>query len=156
MDTLYVLYDAECGLCGRVRRFVERSPAYVPLAFIPLQHPRLDEFFPGVDKFRPEQEILVISASGAVYSGGSAWLMCLWALREYRSWSQRLATPTLLPLVRRFCTVVSEHRLSISRILGWSSDVNLIADLGAVPELRCERGGACRIEPRAAPAPASG
>jgi hypothetical protein len=43
--------------------------------------------------------------------------MCLYALRDYREWSQRLAHPALLPWARRVCELLSENRLQMSRWL---------------------------------------
>ncbi|WAS91457.1 thiol-disulfide oxidoreductase DCC family protein [Nannocystis punicea] len=142
METLSVLYDAECGLCSTVRRFLEQQPAYVPLHFIPLQHPDLAQMFPGIEAYRPDQELLVIRSTGEVYVGGGAWLMCLWALADYREWSVRLATPALLPLVRRFCTLVSSNRLSLSSLLRLASDAQLARLITTPPAQRCA-GNTC-------------
>ena len=44
------------------------------------------------------------------------------ALRDYREWSQRLATPALLPFAQRVCELLSQNRLAFSRwLLGRSS-----------------------------------
>jgi hypothetical protein len=41
--------------------------------------------------------------------------MCLYALRDYREWSHRLAHPALLPWAGRVCELLSENRLWVSR-----------------------------------------
>ncbi len=129
MKTLHVLYDAECALCGRCRRWLERQPAFVELRFLALQSPETACRFPGIEQFHPREQLLVVSDEGAVYQGEHAWVMCLWALREYREWSQRLASPALLPFARRACELVSGHRLKISRWLGGRSDAEIGAEL---------------------------
>jgi hypothetical protein len=43
--------------------------------------------------------------------------MCLYALRDYRELSLRLAHPALLPFARRFCELLSENRFRVSRWL---------------------------------------
>jgi predicted DCC family thiol-disulfide oxidoreductase YuxK len=35
MTTLTLFYDARCGLCSSVRRWLSGQPAYVRLEFIP-------------------------------------------------------------------------------------------------------------------------
>ena len=75
--------------------WLAQQPAFVPLVFLPLQAPDLPQRFPGLERLHPEKEIVVFSDSGDVWQGGAAWVMCLWALREYREWSQRLAHPAL-------------------------------------------------------------
>lgn len=116
MKRLHVIYDAHCELCRRTRVWLARQAAFVPLVFIPLQAPELAERFPGLERLQPDKEIVVIGDRGEVWQGGAAWVMCLWALREYREWSQRLAHPLLLPLARRACELISDHRHEVS---GW-------------------------------------
>ena len=125
MKRLYVLYDAECAFCRRCRVWLAQQPAFVPLVFLPLQSPELACRFPGIERLSPAQELLVISDEGEVWHGAQAWIMVLWALREFREWSQRLARPVLLPFARRVCEMVSENRSAISRWFTSSSDHEL-------------------------------
>jgi len=62
-------------------------------------------------------ELIVISDLGGVYRGAEAWIMCLYALVDYREWSLRLARPALLPLARRVFEWVGDSRADISRRL---------------------------------------
>jgi predicted DCC family thiol-disulfide oxidoreductase YuxK len=105
MKRLYVLFDGECSLCGRCRGWLARQSAFLELA----------RRFPGIEALRPEEQLLVISDEGGVYRGPQAWIMCLYALRDYREWSLRLAHPALLPWARRVCELLSENRLWVSR-----------------------------------------
>ncbi len=115
MKRLFVLFDGECALCGRCRDWLARQPALLELEFIPFQSPEVRARFPGIEALHPEEQLLVVSDEGAVYRGPQAWIMCLYALREYRAWSQRLAHPALLPWARRVCELLSENRLQVSR-----------------------------------------
>ena len=115
MKTLYVLYDAKCELCRRVRVWLQGQPTFVPLAFVPLQSPELEERFPGITALEPARQILVVADSGEVWRGADAWIMCLWALREFREWSQRLASPLLRPFAMRVCDMVSRNRYRFSQ-----------------------------------------
>src|SRR5262249_20260520 len=109
MKKLYILYDSQCELCRRCRVWLGRQPAFVSFVFMPVQSPEAECRFPSLKELHPEKEIVVISDEGAVWQGGAAWVMCLWALREYREWSQRLAHPAMLSLARRICEVVSTN-----------------------------------------------
>ena len=142
MKTLYVLYDGQCALCRRCRRWLGRQPAFVELRFLPLQFEEVACRFPGIERFHPQEQLLVISDDGAVYQGSYAWIMCLWALRDFREWSQRLASPALLPWARRVCELVSDNRLSLSAWFQRSSD----DELGQ--ELAGRRTGPCRDDCR--------
>ncbi|MEY2497361.1 MAG: hypothetical protein QOD12_917 [Verrucomicrobiota bacterium] len=117
MKRLSVLFDGECSLCGRGRDWLARQPAFLELEFIPFQSPDARARFPGIEALHPEEQLLVVSDEGAVYRGPQAWIICLYALREYRAWSRRLAHPALLPWTRRACELLSENRLRVSRWL---------------------------------------
>ena len=146
MKRLTILYDMHCPLCRRCRVWLERQPAFVPLVFLPLQSSETACRFPGIGKLHPEKEIVVISDTGDVWQGGSAWVMCLWALREYREWAQRLAHPVLLPLARRACELVSENRHKLSRWLSnpTATTEELRAKLDALPAAACASDGYCK------------
>jgi predicted DCC family thiol-disulfide oxidoreductase YuxK len=117
MKRLYVLFDGECSLCGRCRTWLARQPAFLELRFLPFQSPEVADRFPVVAALHPEEQLLVVSDEGGVYRGPQAWIMCLYALRDYRELSLRLAHPALLPLARRFCELLSEKRFRVSRWL---------------------------------------
>jgi predicted DCC family thiol-disulfide oxidoreductase YuxK len=145
MKRLYVLYDSECELCRRCRLWLGRQATYVPLWFIPFQTAEAECRFPGLKKLHPEKEVVIVSDAGEVWQGGAAWVMCLWALRDYREWSLRLAQPALLPLARRLCEIVSATRFKISHWLKASmSPEDLRRKLASIPALPCGPADRCR------------
>ena len=138
MHTLYVLFDSQCALCRQCRRWLERQPAFLELCFLPLGSEVIACKFPGIQQFHPREQLVVVTDEGALYQGSHAWIMCLYALKEYREWSQRLASPALLPLARRVCELVSDNRLSISR---WFRSLD---DTRLGDELTAHRLGTCK------------
>ena len=110
METLTVLYDARCELCRRVRAWLEVQPAYVRLEFVAAGSGEARRRFPGLDHAASLEELTVVSDAGDVYAGAHGWLMCLWALRDYRAWALRLSAPALMPQARRIITWVSQNR----------------------------------------------
>ena len=145
MKQLYVLYDQECSLCLSCSRWLMRQEAFIELRFIPLQSPEIDRHFFGLkewDQLDLSEKLVVISDEGAVYQGQYAWIMCLYALREYREWAQRLAHPALLPFARRVCELVSRNRLAISRFLKQPTE-ELKNQLAAFRPISCEVGSPC-------------
>ena len=138
MKHLTVLYDAHCGICREVRAWLGAQPTYVPLRFLPLQGSHVPALFPGIERFHPERRLAVVGDGGRVWSGDGAWIMCLWALREWRPWALRLARPGWRPLARRLCALVSENRHALSRRLGWlrrpGNERRALAELAAMPE----------------------
>jgi predicted DCC family thiol-disulfide oxidoreductase YuxK len=133
METLYVLYDARCGLCTWARRWLVQQPAFVPLRFIPAGSETAVRLFPGLNRAdEPPQELVVVSDDGAVYRESSAWIMCLYALEEYREWAARLSHPLLRPLAREGFALLSRQRSRISRWLSLASEVEIADALGRV------------------------
>ena len=131
MDTLTVLYDARCNLCSHLRAWLEAQPAYVQLAFVPVGSLEAQRRFPALDHVATTSELTVISDDGAVYVEAKAFLICLWALRDYRAWSLRLSSPDLIPLARRVVLLVAQNRFrfgsrSLDELL--SDEVGLTID----------------------------
>jgi predicted DCC family thiol-disulfide oxidoreductase YuxK len=120
MSTLTVLYDPQCGLCRRVHEWLEGQPKLVELKLVPVKSEEARNRFPQLDHEPTANDLTVISDQGAVYYGPKAWLIVLWALGRYREWSYRLASPELLPTVRRVVSTISQHRYQISRAAGLS------------------------------------
>ncbi len=140
MRRLYVLYDARCGLCRRARSWLDYQEKLVDLEFVAAGSMMATRLFPTLSAAaagRPE-ELVVVSDSGGVYRGGHAWIMCLYALEDYRDWSERLSSPALLPLARRGFALISKRRGAISRWLGLASEAEMVEALGRIAEPACE------------------
>ena len=112
MNKLYVLYDGSCGVCVRARCWMGRQPALVDLEFVTAGSPTARLLFPSLAS--ASEELTVVNDEGAVWRGTEAWLMCLWALTEYREWSERLASPALAPVARQAFTLLSKNRKKLS------------------------------------------
>lgn len=113
MRTLTVLYDAHCELCCRVRSWLENQAKYIDLKFVAAGSEEAHRRFPQLDHNRTLTELTVIGDNGWVYRDSKAWLICLWALREYREWSLSLGSPELMPIARRLIVWVSKNRFRI-------------------------------------------
>jgi len=128
--SLTVLYDARCGLCSNARRWLEGQPQIVPLELLPADSDDARRRFPSLSSSEPE-ELVVVSDEGDVYRGPQAWIVCLWALQDYREWSFRFARPALLPLARGIVEWVSMRRHRLSRALGMMSDQEIALAVSA-------------------------
>jgi hypothetical protein len=78
--------------------------------------------------------------TGEVWQGAGAWVLCLWALHEYRGWSARLASPTMQVAARKIVHWISQNRIGMSRLAGFKSD----AELAATAEREAEES-VCRL-----------
>ena len=109
MQKMTVYYDARCGLCCAVRDWLARQPKLVTI-----------ECLPATD---PVAELTVIADTGDIWEGDSAYIVVLWALRDYRQWSKRLATPSMLPMARAMFAKLSQYRGTLSCSLGLAPEV---------------------------------
>ena len=114
MRSLTVLYDPTCELCIRCRAFMERQRSYVPLEFVPWSSEEARRRFGSVPWLGAE--LCVVASDGRTWVGPAAFVICLWALIEYREWAGRLSTPELAPLAERFFRLLSAERQRIGAL----------------------------------------
>ena len=109
MTHLTVFYDARCGLCCAVRRWIEQQRQTIPI----LCQPKPDG----------GNDLVVVADTGERWDGNAAWIIALWALRDYRHLAYRLASPLLIGTARALFATLSSHRGAISCQLGLSPEV---------------------------------
>ena len=118
VSRLTVLYDSECALCRRIQGWMQNQPKYVEVAFVAATSAEAYRRYPKLNHAITLDDLTVISERGAVYWGPKAWLMCMWALKQYRPWALRLSAPELLPTTKRVLASISENRYRISKAVG--------------------------------------
>lgn len=136
---LYVLYDSQCGVCSSVRNWVQQQPAYVRFDFIPAGSPRARQLFPALQHNGAPSELVVVTDGGAVYADDAAWILCLWGLRDYRTWSYRFARGVLRPFARAAWDFLSANRGQLGAMLSLRSDAEVASTLAR------SRNDACGI-----------
>jgi predicted DCC family thiol-disulfide oxidoreductase YuxK len=141
MKTIYVLYDSRCGLCSRARSWMLAQPAHLAIEFVAAGSEIAKERFPQLRHSAMPTQLVVVDDRGGVYYGDSAWIVCLYALTEYRSWSYRLVRPPLRHLARRAWELFSSNRQQISETLALKSDAEVARELQSQPESVCEVQG---------------
>jgi predicted DCC family thiol-disulfide oxidoreductase YuxK len=115
MHSLTVLYDPDCVFCLRCAAWLAAQPKYLSLELTPLDSPRAKALAPALPERAKTGDLTVIDDEGGVYTGNQAYLICLYALRDYREWSGRLVNPALWPLARRAMDWVTNNRGTLSR-----------------------------------------
>jgi len=128
IGAISVLYDADCGFCRRCRDFMLRQARFMDVEFVPRGSIESRARFPGLEDAN-DDELLVVDDAGGIYRGPPAFLICLYALVEYRAWSFKLASPTLMPLARQGFELVSSRRHRINEWLGLATDDQVRAQL---------------------------
>ena len=110
MRRLTILYDADCALCRRARAWLERQSQYVPLVFVPAGRDEARRRFPGLDHEATLNDLTVIADTGDIYRGPKAWILCLWALRDYRSTALTMRSPAAWWAAKSLIRQVSKNR----------------------------------------------
>jgi predicted DCC family thiol-disulfide oxidoreductase YuxK len=125
---LTVLYDAECALCAFLRGWLVRQRQLVPLDLVPAGSEQARRRFPALDHRATLDDITVVGDAGQVYRGAAAWIVTLWALREYRPLAHRLSTPSGAKLAKGAVLAAAKWRGTqwggqvYQRGDGWSYD----------------------------------
>ncbi len=138
MKQLTIFYDAGCGLCVRFRTWLEAQPRRVEVEFLPFDSAEAIARFPSLLELGADRDVVVMADDGRWWQGPAAWLTCLWTTRDYRDWSFRLASPALQPLVRKTVHLLSENRLSISRVFTDRADAQIVAAIESIPATACD------------------
>lgn len=110
MRHLTVLFDANCSICRRTSGWLERQTQLVPLRFVAAGSEAARSLFPDLDHDSSLLELMVIDDRGYVFQGGKAWVMCLWALEDYRSMAVTMSAPAAMRLGKRLVSSVSAVR----------------------------------------------
>lgn len=114
MTSLFILFDASCNFCRACKTWLQSQRQTIPLLFIEAGSAEAEALFPLLDHAKTKSELTVISDTGAMYHDAKAWLICLWALEDYRAWARTLASPQLMPTAKRFITMISSNRKTLS------------------------------------------
>ena len=125
MTRLFILYDAQCPFCLHCRQWLAAQAALLELEFIPFQAPELVGQFDGIESFRKDGQLLVVGDDGAVYQGPGAFIMLLFALRDYHEWAARLTAPALMPLAAQCLGLISSGSKNILKWLNRLNDSEL-------------------------------
>ena len=94
------------------------GPKYVAMEFVAAGSHEASMRFPGLTGPEVARDLTVVVDDTEVYRGTKAMLLCLWALREYRHWSLRLAEPGRIHSTSRYFSWFSKHRSSLT-FLRW-------------------------------------
>ena len=134
ITSITVLYDAACGLCTFAKDWIRQQFPMVGISFMAAGSREAWQAFPQI----PPGELAVVANTGEVWLGNHAWIVCLWALRDYRDLACRLTSPALWRMSREAFIAVSRHRLAISGLLRLRSERELEQQLRTVAVPRCE------------------
>ena len=134
VTSIAVVYDAACGLCTRLKAWIAGQVPLVRLRFIAAGSPEARQSFPQL----PPGELAVVADTGEVWLGNRAWIVCLWALRDYRDLAVRLTSPLLLLLAREAFSAVSSNRAVLSSMLNLRSERDLEQRLRHVVVPKCQ------------------
>lgn len=144
MKTLTIFYDPRCGLCAKFRAWLEVQPKRVGVEFLGYDSAEAKQRFPGLLDLGADREVVVLADDGRWWQGSAAWLTCLWTTIQYYDWSFRLAAPVFQPLVKKAVHLLSENRLTLSRLMRLRNDSELATAIQSLPEAGCENN-LCRI-----------
>jgi predicted DCC family thiol-disulfide oxidoreductase YuxK len=134
--SITVLYDAACGLCTFAKDWIGKQPSLVGITFVAAGSTEAQRAFPQISP----GELAVVTDTGEVWLGNRAWIVCLWALRDYRDFAFRLTGPALSLMSREAFAAVSRNRLALSNMLRLRDGREIEQQLRKVAAPRCQTG----------------
>lgn len=116
MQRLTILHDPDCAFCRRCVEWLKEQRQSLELEFLPVDSALVLKRFPELKTALLKSELTVVDDEGGVYYGENAYVICLYALRDYREWSVRLSRPGARPFVRKALHAVTQHRHTLSEL----------------------------------------
>ncbi len=129
-----ILHDGDCGLCVYAKWWMTKQAALVRMRFIETGSEDARRLYPRI----PVGELAVVADTGDVWLGDRAWVVCLWALRDFRDLACRLTSPALWSLSREAFAAVSRNRRAVSRLLKLPDSREMERQLRTVNVIRCQ------------------
>ena len=136
VTSITILYDAACGVCTFARNWIGKQSSLVGIEFVAAGSTEAQRVFPQISP----GELTVVADTGEVWLGNHAWIVCLWALRDYRDFAFRLTSPALLLMAREAFIAVSKNRLALSSVLGLRSGLEIEQKFRKVAAPQCQTG----------------
>jgi predicted DCC family thiol-disulfide oxidoreductase YuxK len=134
VTSITILYDAACGLCTFAKDWIRKQSSLVGIEFVAAGSSEAQRAFPQISP----GEVAVVADTGEVWLGNHAWIVCLWALRDYRDFAFRLTGPALSVMSRRAFVAVSRNRLELSSMLRLRSEREIEQELRRVVAPLCQ------------------
>jgi predicted DCC family thiol-disulfide oxidoreductase YuxK len=106
----YVFYDAQCRLCARSRRTIERLRPTADVTFVNVQDPAAMEPFPMVDRAAGLRQMFVLDPAGRLAGGYDGFVSLLPALRLLRPLRHAMRLPPVRAAGRRVYAWVARNR----------------------------------------------
>lgn len=139
-----VFYDGRCGMCCTFHEWINKQERAYEVRFYPYQSPDAERVFPGVNTLDPAREMIVRTNEGKVYRAAEGWVLCLFSCAGYREVARKLASPALLPVAKKACTLLAANRHGLSKIFFRRKDKRVREQLHEMPEVECG-SGACPV-----------
>jgi predicted DCC family thiol-disulfide oxidoreductase YuxK len=136
VTSITILYDADCGLCTFAKDWIGKQSPLVGVEFLAAGSTEAQRAFPQLSP----GELAVVADTGEVWFGNHAWLVCLWALRDYRDLAFRLTSPALLLLCREAFIAVSKNRLALSSMRRLRNEREIEQHLRKAVAPQCQTG----------------
>lgn len=114
VGALTVVYDPASPFCTWCRGWLQAQPLLVPVRFLPAGGPeaqaRLGVLGAGA-------ELVVVADDGRAWTGGAAFVMCLWATARHRDLSSTLRLPVARVGAEAFFHALTANRAILTRLL---------------------------------------
>lgn len=115
IQKLTLLYDSNCPLCVRCQLWIAAQPSFVEIECISTNSLTTHQRYSDVPWIG--DELVIVADTGEVWAGSAAFLVALWALRDWRHWSFRLSGSMLGPWAERFFLQISKKRHWLGALL---------------------------------------
>ncbi|MDX2225796.1 MAG: DCC1-like thiol-disulfide oxidoreductase family protein [Verrucomicrobiae bacterium] len=114
---IHILYDGECGFCRTCRDWILLQPRFFEIEMLDRRDPDTKARFGDYTVPPYTDRMVVINNEDGVYYAEDAYIMILFALKNYRAWSVRISRQGVKPLARQFFETLGKNRRVLSKLI---------------------------------------
>lgn len=115
-EKIEVFYDGRCGMCCTFIGWLKEQEQILVVECYDYHADEAEQVFPRIGDYYPWRELVVRVDGEKVYTGAEGWVCCLWSCKKYRGVACKVNNAVLLPMAKKFCHLVSNNRLKISKL----------------------------------------
>lgn len=129
VKTVEIFYDGQCGMCCTFIEWLAKQEHLFQVDCYDYHDVKTKLIFPDIGNYDPSKELVVRVDRDDVYIGAEGWVYCLFGCTKYSDVGSKMNNAVLLPMAKKFCHLVSNNRLKISKLFFYKKNKEIADEI---------------------------